>query len=297
MKLTKLLITKLQVILIVLFFISCKKDNTSVDTGNTGNNTKGFRLVSSKAVYGFSNSTSVVSNYEYSNDKISKVTIVTTNSPADSKYNCSEVYLFDYTVNNKVSINYNRTGADPFTYFEELRFANNKLIEVWSSGGDLKITYNATGLKEKEEGFEKGNLTSTTNYLFNSGKIIESNSVSDGVKRIEFTVSYIGENINEVSYSSTQKDVYTYTSGKITKIQNRMFVNNIWINNIYGGVNEFSYDVDGNLIEETYRSNLNDDAGRITYTYEKGMGNLHSVAFGLDFDWEYLFFNLYPLPF
>jgi hypothetical protein len=86
--------------------------------------------------------------------------------------------------------------------------------------------------------------------------------------------SYNGNEIKEmIQYNRINnkwiefiKKVYTYTDGKITRIDKYEYYNNNWDPE---GYIEYSYDSNGNLI----RNN------NIVYTYEEGTGNYRQIIF------------------
>ena len=197
MKNAHLLFVKLSMILIAVSLVSCKKDSTIIDAGSTG-----FRLISIKDV-SLKDGSQTLTNFEYLNDKVYKAKAVYKNG--------SDEYYFDYTTTNKVVINH-REGS--YTDRSDLIFSNGKLSEVLEGNLISKLSYNGIGSLEKIEDYDNGVLSEVFNFLYTSGKLSEANYVSKGVKYIQITLSYNGENISErINYRDGQvisKDVYTY---------------------------------------------------------------------------------------
>jgi hypothetical protein len=114
----------------------------------------------------------------------------------------------------------------------------------------------------------------------------------------KYVFSYTGEEIKEDIHSYKQtggawtessKNVYSYSSGKISKIT-EYYKNDItWTSS---GYEDFSYDTHGNLIKQISYYNNSTSTDKTEYAYEEGNGNFRLINDALGGYYN----NLYPTP-
>lgn len=286
------LIKFIPVTIAILILISgCKKKDDGPEQFN-------FRIISVKTYT--NNKLDGQSSVEYSGDRISKVSDTQTTPP--------ENYLFTYPDNDKINISYTYTeGGVVKTETINATLNNNKITEILDVYGTDKykttLSYNADGKVEKISEYD---FTSTwvlnrdETYTYGSGKLIQLLSTGYGSTpnyEDKNVYSYNGDELKEVIYSYRQtggtwtessKSVYTYTSGKVSKITDNYKNGTAWTES---GRSEYSYDIDGNLTKELNYSGTN--IYSTEYTYEKGSGNfrlIYNIMSSGNYD------NIYPIP-
>jgi hypothetical protein len=284
--------TKLSVIILIVIFISviaasCKKKDD-------GTLTFDYRIISSSSYY--NNQLDYKSVFEYSGNKISKVT---SSDYSNGIISGNEVIILTYpsatTIHGTTS---STQGTQTTNGTVDITLANNKAAESIMVSGSEKnkttFTYNSDGTVNKISSYNYTTtwvLYSEKTYTFTSGKLMQVSDIQySGTTTYEtkHVYSYSGDVLNDEIQSVKQtggtwvesnKNVYTYTSGKISNITEYYKNGTAWT---VSYSQDFTYDTNGNLIKES------SGTSRTDYIYEKGGGNylVLSGAFG-DNDYFY----------
>lgn len=228
--------------------------------------------------------------YEYTGNKLSSVNTV------EGTYNSQNAIT--YPSENSIIITYTSTDGGNGTTYATL--TNNLITEVIDGDYKTTLSYNSDGNIENMKDYnlvgtwiQSGEIT----YTYSSGKLVQVLEVyneGQGNYQDKYTITYNGEAITDQthtylypggSWTDCHKNVYTLTSGKISKIAYSYKDVSSWIES---GSEDFEYDDAGNLISLTsagVESNY-----RVEYTYEEVSGNYR--LFGGFFDYDYM----YPMP-
>ena len=278
------------VVFLLLTVSACKKKDD-------GTLTFDHRIISSSSY--FNNVLEDKTTFEYSGNKISKATSSEYSNGISSG---SEVYNFTYpsatTIHGTSS---STSGNQTTTGTVDITLSNNRVTESIMVSGSEKnkttFTYNSDGTVNKISSYYFTTtwvLSSDMTFTYTSGKLTQLSTIGySGTTTSEskYVYSYTGDELKDEirSYKQTggtwvesNKSVYTYTAGKISKIAEYYKSGTTWM---ASSSQDFTYDSDGNLIKESSTTD------RTEYTYEKGSGNylIFVNAFG---DNNYL----YPTP-
>jgi hypothetical protein len=277
-------------IFVILICCTCRKKDD-------GTLTFDYRIISSSQyVYNLLDSKTT---FEYSNNKISKVTLTEYTNGISSN---NEVDIITYPTATTIHLTTSTTqGNQSNPGVIDITLANNKVAESIMNMGSEKdkitFTYNSDGTVNKISAYYYTTtwiLSSEITYTYTSGKLTQVYEIEySGTTTFEskFVYSYTGDELKEEiqSYKQTggtwvdsDKKGYTYTAGKISKITDYYKSGTTWA---LSSSTDYTYDSDGNLIKES------SPPDRIEYAYEKGSGNylLLTNAFGNN---QYL----YPTP-
>jgi hypothetical protein len=269
--------------------ISCKKDEDK----------NKFRIVSEEFIdngdsYG-------ESTYEYMDNTISRYYY-----EEDQDYSAEAI--FDYSEENKIVINTTENDAGDESESEiKITLSGGNITEFFEEGDHKEVyTYNESDqLVKAKEYDDSGNglvLYKTTTFTYDGGKLVESLEKYEDTEsqyKSEYAYDSDGYLEEEISYYNSNsewveenKDVYSYTTGRVSEINYYYFDLDHWVKDNWH--EEFVYDENGNLVESTEFDENNDEEWTTKYTYEEGSGNYNQIfgsyyAMGSD----YIF---YPLP-
>jgi hypothetical protein len=231
-------------------------------------------------------------SYEYTDNKLSRIY-----SQDYGEVSSTEEDLITYPSANSIVVTYSSSVNGTRT--SNITLTNNQVTEVLESDWKATVTYNSDGNPEnvKEYSFvSTWTLDYETTYTYNSGKLVQVSEIEyggNGNYEDKYDISYSGDELVEQIHSilypggtwtEYYKYVYTYTNGKISKI-NYLSKDGSWYDSYY---EDFTYDNFGNLITIN-----NPDVNynyRTDYTYEEANGNyrLFWAFFGYDY--------MYPIP-
>ncbi len=283
---TKYSIRIITTLLVISALVGCRKDSSN-------NNVETFsRIVSEKNYSG--DVLEGVTLYEYSNNKISKISYSDPNSS-------SEGYL-EYPGENLITGSYtDNYYGDVQNGTIEIKLDNNSVIEYNDGEEKYSFSYNSSAQIEEIILYESDILASVDNYIYSSGKLVQriyaEYGGGDVIWQDKREYTYTGNEINEITgyikegdaWVSSDKEVYTYTSGKITKIQRYSYQDNSWV--IYPWYQEYKYDTYENLVEYAVIYPGNEGSmEKTTYSYEEGEGNYRQIYYAIDF------YPTYPIP-
>jgi hypothetical protein len=260
------------VILLLFAVTACKKKDD-------GSLTFDHRIISMASYSG--NQLEDQTTIEYSGNKISKVASSYYNNGTSSG---NEVYNFTYP--NATTIHATTSsaqGTQTTTGTVDVTLANNKPTETIIVSGSNKdkttFTYNSDGTVNKTSSYYYTTtwiLSSERTFTYTSGKLTQISEIEySGTTTYEnkYVFSYNGDELKDEIHSYKQtggtwvesyKNVYTYTSGKISNIVEYYKSGTSWI---VSSSQDFVYDSDGNLIKES------SSTSRTEYTYQDGSGN------------------------
>lgn len=287
---------------------SCKKDTNGIDENDGLDTTNieifGHRIISEKYY------SSVLPNSEkiftYSANKLSRITYT-------SDINESAEYLLEYPDGNKIIVTcITKTDSTINERKNELKLVNNRVVEIihYSEGymaGKTEFIYKNSGLIEsvKEYYYNKKawDLHREETFVYFSGQLTQRISINNYTSSLDYKYeySYKGNEINEIveynkgysgsgAWNMVWKNVFTYTAGKITEIQNYDYIVVIgW--DLFGN-EEFKYDDNGNLVEHSEFTHGDVEPWQKSdFTYEAGSGNFRQI-YGIIDDW----FPIFPIP-
>ena len=254
-------------IVLLLVISSCKKKNDGV-TGFT------HRIVSEKW---YQNDIQTgQTTYEYTSNKLSRVY-----SQSSGEVSRTEEKLITYPSTNSIVVA--STSSIYGTVTSNLTLTNNQVTEILESDWKETITYTPDGnpASVKDSSFAASwSLQWEATFTYSSGKLVQISEIEYGMNgnyEDKYVLSYNGEELTEQIHSvkypgetiwyESNKYVYTYTDGKISRI-NYLSKDGSWYDMFY---EDFTYDSFGNLISINNPSV--DYSYRTDYTYEEANGN------------------------
>jgi hypothetical protein len=273
--------------ILLLLIASCKKDKSTLSDYISPFN---YRIVSE--VWYENDQFSDEYIYEYSGNRITKISSISENY----------VVTFEYPDNNTIIFNFSDEGSGRMT------LSNNKVTEMTLDNEQrVAFNYNSEGRIEniKYYDYNSSDYYDDITFTYSSGKLVQViDSYPDEEPPSEYrsVYTYNGDEHKEVFNSSrvsggqweeSGKSVYTYINGKISKITNYVLYDSEY--NEYQRY-EFIYDSNDNLIQKSEFYQIYES--KVEYNYEEEGGNyrqLFEFLEGVDYeiDWEY---NFGPQP-
>jgi hypothetical protein len=229
--------------------------------------------------------------YEYSGSKITKCssTYLSGAIAPGGDVSVSKITTFQYPDKNSITGTYTLKydGVIQSVSDIEIKLVNDKVTEIIEGEDRITVTYNSSGQIEERTEYESDRLSGNATYSYSLGKLIEMLNVSyegSSVYQNKYLYTYNGDEVDELTeldkeggiWVPSGKKVFTYTDGRITKIQNYYYQNDSWLMSPY--YEECKYDSFGNLTEYSaiYTENVT-HTSKIKYTYEKGSGNYRQI--------------------
>jgi len=186
-----------------------------------------------------------------------------------------------------------------------ITISNNRIKEVINEACKIIYSYNSSGqILTYKLYLNDGDwiLKNTITYTYSSGRLVkwESENTDETFMSEKIEYSYNGIEVKEsIKYKKSEgiwdysrKNIYTFSSGDITRIDYYKYLTNNWVLKSYC---VFEYDTYGNLTEKRTYDGVDESLEyREVYTYEEESGNFRQISNLIGFPAEETF---EPIPY
>jgi hypothetical protein len=234
----------------------------------------------------FNNALEGTGTFEYKDNKLIKVS---NKYYSGSTLSGTETVTFTYPDANTIHMITTDAQSSSSNSETVITVNNNKPVMSVDrfNGKDMdkqEFFYNSDGTLSKmvsSYNVTSWTLLSETNYTYTNGKLTQISTITySGTSTYEdrHVFTYNGDNVtesvassrmNNLSWTDTGKETYTYTGSNLTSISHYYKSGSTWI--LSGSTESFSFDADNNLIMST------SDGEKTEYTYQDGTGNVKII--------------------